>query len=100
MAIAEITIVPLGVEGASMSGYVAGAVKVLEESGLNFELTAMGTIVSGDLDEIWSVLRRMHESCFSAGAPRVLTQVRIDDRRDRVGTPEQKVRSVREKLAR
>ena len=99
MAVVEVSIVPIGTESTSLSPYVAGAIRVLKESSLQYELTAMGTIISGDLDEILDVIRKMHESCFGAGAERVLTQIKIDDRRDRAGTPEQKVRSVLEKLA-
>jgi len=98
MAIVELSIVPIGVEGTSLSSYVAGAIKVLEKTGLKFELTAMGTIISGNLDDIINAIRQMHESCFASGAMRVLTQIRIDDRRDKAGSTEQKIRSVREKL--
>jgi uncharacterized protein (TIGR00106 family) len=79
---------------------VAGAIRVLEKTALKFELTAMGTIISGDLDEILAAIRKMHESCFDAGAVRVLTQIRIDDRRDRESSVERKISSVREKLDR
>ena len=97
MAIVELTIVPVGV-GPSVSAYVAGAIKVLEKTGLEYELTAMGTIIAGDLDHILAAVRKMHESCFDAGAARVLTQIRIDDRRDKESSIERKIRSVREKL--
>ncbi len=98
MAVAEVSIIPLGVPGTSLSTHVARVLKVLKESSLQFELTAMGTIISGDLEEILRVLRRMHESCFSEEVNRVLTQIRIDDRRDKRGSPEQKIRSVMSKL--
>ena len=98
MAVAEVSIIPLGVPGTSLSTHVARVLKVLKESSLQFELTAMGTIISGDLEEILRVLRRMHESCFSEEGNRVLTQIRIDDRRDKRGSPEQKIRSVMSKL--
>jgi uncharacterized protein (TIGR00106 family) len=98
MAVVEVSIVPIGVESTSLSSYVAGALKVLEKSTLQYELTAMGTIISGDLDDIIKTVRLMHESFFSAGLQRVVTQIRIDDRRDRKASPEQKIRSVREKL--
>ena len=98
MAIVELSIVPIGIESTSLSSYVAGVIKVLEKTALKYELTAMGTIISGDLDDILKTIRQMHESCFTAGAMRVLTQIRIDDRRDRQGSTEQKIRSVREKL--
>ncbi|SPF38589.1 conserved hypothetical protein [Syntrophobacter sp. SbD1] len=100
MAIVELSIVPVGIESTSVSSYVAGAIRVLEKTSLEFELTAMGTIISGNLDDILKTIRQMHESCFEAGAKRVLTQIKIDDRRDREGSIEQKVRSVREKLGR
>ena len=99
MAIVELSIVPLGV-GAGVSSFVAEAIKVLEKTALEYELTAMSTIISGDLDDILSVIRKMHESCFGAGAVRVMTQIKIDDRRDRESSVERKIRSVREKLDR
>lgn len=98
MAVVEVSIVPIGVTGTSLSGYVATALEVLQASPVQFELTAMGTILSGELDEILAVVRKMHESLFEKGAPRVLTHIKIDDRRDQVGTPRQKVRSVLDKL--
>jgi uncharacterized protein (TIGR00106 family) len=99
MAVAEVSIIPLGVPGTSLSAHVARVLKVLKESSLPFELTAMGTIITGELDEILQVLRTMHESCFSGEVNRVLTQIKIDDRRDRRGSPAQKIHSVMSKLA-
>jgi uncharacterized protein (TIGR00106 family) len=101
MAIAEVSIVPIGTGDTSVSKYVARVYEVLQRSGLislKYELTAMGTIISGDIGEIWQVLREMHESCFEEGVHRVLTSVKIDDRRDRVTSPEHKVKSVIERL--
>lgn len=94
----EVSVVPIGGVGTSLSGYVARAVRILKESGLQYELTAMGTIISGDLDSIMRVIQKMHESCFQSDIARVLTTIRIDDRRDCSATPERKVRSVVEKL--
>jgi uncharacterized protein (TIGR00106 family) len=99
MAVAEVSIIPLGVPGTSLSTHVARVLSVLKESSLQFELTAMGTIITGDVEEILQVLRKMHESCFSGEVNRVLTQIKIDDRRDKRGTPEQKIHSVMSKLA-
>ncbi len=99
MAVVEVSIIPLGIPGTSLSTHVARVLKVLQDSSLHYELTAMGTIISGDLEEILQVLRKMHESCFSAEVTRVLTQIKIDDRRDKPGSPEQKIRSVMTKLS-
>jgi len=59
----------------------------------------MGTILEGDLDEILRIIRQMQESVFTAGAVRVSTLIKIDDRRDKpTHTMAGKVRSVEEKL--
>lgn len=98
MAVVFVTVVPLGTGTPSVSKYVAGVERVLRESGLKHELTGMGTIIEGDLDAILPVLRKMHEQPFREGVHRVSTSIRIDDRRDKAGSIEGKVRSVREKL--
>jgi uncharacterized protein YqgV (UPF0045/DUF77 family) len=41
---------------------------------------------------------KMHEVPFKKGAPRVLTTLRIDDRRDKKGTIEGKKKAVQSKL--
>ncbi len=100
MAVVEVSLVPVGTGAPGVSRYVARAVKILQVSGLDYELTAMGTIIYGELDAILAVVRRMHESCFECGVERVLTQLKIDDRRDRPAKPGDKVRSVLEQLER
>jgi uncharacterized protein (TIGR00106 family) len=98
MAIVFVTIAPLGTASSSLSPYVAGVERILRKSGLKHELTAMGSIVEGDLDAILPVLREMHEHPFSQGAVRVSTLIKIDDRRDKAASMDAKIRSVKEKL--
>ena len=98
MAIVFVTIAPLGTATSSLSRYVAGVERILRKSGLKHELTAMGSIVEGDLDAILPVLREMHENPFSQGAVRVSTLIKIDDRRDKAASMDAKIRSVKEKL--
>ncbi len=100
MAIVEISIVPLGTATPSVSRFVAKALMVLEKSGLNYKLTPMGTIIEGNLDKIFEVIRQMHEVPFKEGIERVVTTIKIDDRRDKVATMEKKLKSVEEKLKR
>lgn len=99
MAIVEATIVPIGTGTTSVSKYVADCHKVLKgEERIKYMLTPMGTIFEGDLDVILEVIRKMHEIPFREGAMRVSTTIKIDDRRDKVGTMEQKLKAVEEKL--
>ncbi len=100
MAVVEISIVPLGTGSTSMSQYVAACEKELRENstGLKYELTAMGTIIEGDLDQIISLIRRLHEVPFRLGVARVSTSIKIDDRRDKNSSISQKVKSVQDLL--
>ncbi|MFZ5595539.1 MAG: MTH1187 family thiamine-binding protein [Bacillota bacterium] len=99
MAVVEVTIVPLGTGNTSVSDFVAGCLRVLkDEKNLKYSLTPMGTIIEGELEKILDAVRAMHEQPFRAGAGRVLTTIRIDDRRDREITMSGKVSAVEKKL--
>ena len=100
MAILEISIVPIGIPGTSLSAYVADCLQVLKQKRVTFELSAMGTNIEGNLKDLMYIALKMHEVPFKKGAPRVLTTMRIDDRRDKKGTLEGKKKAVRNKLRR
>ncbi|HKL25374.1 MAG TPA: MTH1187 family thiamine-binding protein [Desulfuromonadales bacterium] len=82
MAVVEISVTPLGTGQPGVSEYVAGCVKIAAKSGLSYQLTPMGTVLEGDLEQIFPVLREMAEYPFARGAVRVSTLIKIDDRRD------------------
>ncbi len=99
MAIAEITVIPIGTGSTSLSGYVADMQRALEEvKGITYELTSMGTILEGSLPAILEAVRLLHETPFRSGALRVSTSLKIDDRRDRDSSSRQKLESVERKL--
>ncbi len=101
MIIAEITVIPIGTGTPGVSEYVAAAVEELKNLGLRPQLTAMGTIFeSEDIEEVLKAFRAVHESVFKRGAKRVVTSLRIDERRDKRGTMNQKVESVYSQLNR
>ena len=99
MAMVEVSVVPVGTETPSVSKYVVRAVQLLqEERDIKYELTAMGTIIEGDLERLLALVKRMHQSAFDMGAKRVVTTVKIDERRDKPITIDGKVASVRKEL--
>lgn len=98
MAIVAVNIVPLGV-GPSVSKYVAAAEKVIKDRpGIKRELGPMFTTLEGDLDEVLQAIREMQEAVFETGVARVVTTIKIDDRRDVAATMEAKIASVNSKL--
>ena len=81
--VAEISVVPLGTGSPSVSEYVAGCMDVLiGNSNIKYRLTPMATIVEGPLDQVLKVTKAMHEVPFNKGSMRVVTTLKIDDRRD------------------
>ncbi|WP_256814792.1 MTH1187 family thiamine-binding protein [Cytobacillus sp. Bac17] len=102
MAIADVTVIPIGTETPSASSYVADIQRVLkkyEESGkIRFQLTPMNTIIEGELTDLFEVIQAMHEVPFEKGLMRVATNIRIDDRRDVKRKMEEKVRRVESQL--
>ena len=99
MVIAEVNIIPLGTRTPSVSKHLVRALTVLrEEKNIKYELTSMGTIMEGDLGEILRVVRNMHESTFDGEVMRVVTTLKIDDRRDKTLSIKGKIESLLKKL--
>jgi uncharacterized protein (TIGR00106 family) len=98
---AEISIVPIaGRRDTSMSKEVAAAFEAIHKiKSLKASLTALGTqIEAKDLDSILRAIEAAHQAAKSAGAKRVISTIRIDERLDKTQTLQDKVKSVRQKL--
>jgi uncharacterized protein (TIGR00106 family) len=95
LVVAEVSIVPVGTSGTGVSRYVADSIQVLEDrKDLAYRLTPMGTVIEGPLVNVLDAIKDMHEVPFSKGAKRVVTTIRIDDRRDKPSSMLAKVQSV------
>ena len=93
MAILELTLVPIGTQTTSLSQYVAKAFE-----NIKVELNPMGTVMQGDIDELLKAVRDMQEAVFNEGVDRVYSVIKIDDRRDKDASFEQKLNSVNKRL--
>jgi len=98
MAILEISVVPIGTGQTSLSAYVADCLRVLKKGKVRYELSSMGTNIEGDLKDLFKIATAMHQVPFRKGAKRVVTTMKIDDRRDKKGTLEGKKKAVKNKL--
>jgi uncharacterized protein (TIGR00106 family) len=98
MVILEFSVSPLGV-GESVSRYVARSLEIVEQSGLDYQLHAMGTLVEGELDQVLDVMRQCIEAT-AADCDRVTCSAKLDFRRGHAGRLVSKVASVEQKLGR
>lgn len=98
MIIAEVSIIPVGTSSPSVSSYIAECIKFLKEKNAKFQLTPMGTIIEGEWQEVMDLICEMQEQIFKQGVLRIVTTIKIDERRDKRSSMEAKVNSVRSKI--
>jgi len=94
--LASFSVVPM-TKGESVSHLVAETLKIVDESGLDYQLGPMQTIVEGEeaavMQTIMNCHRRMREL-----SDRVLTTITIDDRKGATGRLQGKVKDVEARL--
>jgi len=82
MIIAEISTFPAD-KGIHLHEYVKEALRTLKESKLSYLVGPMGTCIEApDTTTLFEVMRKMHESLAAKGSMRIVTTIKIDDRRD------------------
>ena len=92
----ELSVIPLG-RGRSISADVADLVKIIDASGLDYRLTAAGTILEGNWEQLMDVSRKCHTE-MRKKTERVVTFVKIDDYAERTGRLTAAVASVETKV--
>lgn len=97
MVLMEFSVIPIG-QGASVSPYIARCLKIVQASGLDYELHAMGTIVEGELDQLLDLMKRCFEE-LQTDCDRINCTAKFDYQRGVSGQIRGNVRSVEEKLA-
>jgi len=77
----EISVYPLGTSNPSISEEVSAIFDVLDRCGLKYEISVMGTTVEGNPAELLSLAGKLHNAVFSDSIRRVVTVIKIDERR-------------------
>jgi uncharacterized protein (TIGR00106 family) len=98
MILLEFAMVPAG-QGDSYSAAVARILDVIDNSGVPYRLTPMGTILEGDWGQVMGVVG----ACFrtlEADSQRISMNLKMDYRAGRESRLESKMRSVEDKLGR
>ena len=98
MYLMEFSMSPLH-KGESVSAYVARSLDIIDASGLDYRLHAMGTIVEGELDQLTDLLKKCFDA-MAADCDRITCSAKFDYRQGAQGRLDSKVASVKEKLER
>ncbi|MBS3813622.1 MAG: MTH1187 family thiamine-binding protein [Candidatus Acetothermia bacterium] len=94
--IVEFDTYPVGQE-EGLGPEIAKAIKIVKESGLDYQLTAMGTLLEGEWDEVMDTIKECHQR-LKEDHTRVETHVKIDDHAGKTGRLTGKVDSVEDNL--
>jgi uncharacterized protein (TIGR00106 family) len=95
MIIAQLSIAPLG-KGTSVHTYVKIVIETLKKEHVNFQTNAMSTIIeTNDIVTLLHIVQKAHQAVIAAGADRVITELKIDDRRDKKATMKSKLSSLK-----
>ena len=99
--LAELEVVPIGTQSPSLSPILAKVATLIDQSGLDYRVGPMGTVVEGDWDRIMALAKQCHQAVLQS-AERVMTTIRLDDRKDKpaAGRIVQKVQSLEAKVGR
>lgn len=94
----ELSIVPL--QGrAHVSDDLAEVLKLVDASGLVYQLTPSGTCIEGGWDEVMELARRCHDR-IRQNSSHVITWIKIEDEEGRHDTLSHNVSSMEEKVGR
>ena len=99
LIVAEIVVTPIGTTKTGLSDYIAKAVDEIKKAGVKYQLHPMGTVFeAADLETACRVMKAAHQAVIKAGAKRVLTTLRVDERLDQPRTMKERVERVTAKV--
>ncbi|MCW8883135.1 MAG: MTH1187 family thiamine-binding protein [Sedimenticola sp.] len=86
-------------KGESVSEYVSQIIKMIHDSGSDYQLTPMGTIIETDtLSQAMTLVESAYQVLDDAGCDRVYSSLKLDIRKGKNNRLKGKVESVRNRI--
>ncbi len=92
MVLLEFSMSPLG-KGESVGQYVAKSLDIIDKSGIDYRLNPMGTVLEGDWDQVFTVVKHCFEE-MRKSCPRISATIKVDYREGARGRLSGKIESV------
>lgn len=96
MVLLEFSMSPMD-KGESLSKYVARSLDIIDRSGLPYKLNPMGTVMEGEWDEVFGVVKKCYDR-MSEDCKRISVHIKVDARKGKEGRLEGKIASVEKRL--
>jgi len=98
MVLLEFSMSPLG-KGESVGRYVARSLDIIDKSGVAYRLNPMGTVLEGEWNDVFQVVRKCYER-MKKDCNRISCTIKVDYRKGHKGRLDSKVASVEKRLKR
>jgi len=98
MVLLEFSMSPLG-KGESVGKYVSRSLEIVDQSRVDYRLNPMGTVLEGEWDEVFGVVRKCYER-MKKDCNRISCSIKVDYRKGAKGRLDGKVMSVEKRLGR
>ncbi len=86
-------------KGESVSAFVSQVVKMIDQSGVSYRLTAMGTIIeTNTMPEALAIVQKAYDVLDAQGCKRIYSSLKFDIRKGKENRLTQKIQSVEEKI--
>lgn len=92
----EFSIIPVG-SGSSIGDRLAEVLKIIDASGIPYKVNPMGTVMEGEWDQLFNLIRRCQESVMMH-EERVITTISLDDRKGKPNRLDEKVKSIEKRI--
>ncbi|WP_022847031.1 MULTISPECIES: MTH1187 family thiamine-binding protein [unclassified Desulfurobacterium] len=87
-------------KGESVSKYVSRIIKMIDESGVEYKLTPMGTVFETDtIEEALEIIKKAYKE-LEPDCNRIYSTVKFDIRKGRKNRMKQKIESVEKRIGR
>lgn len=98
MILLEFSMSPLG-KGESVGKYVARSLDIIDQSDVEYRLNPMGTVLEGDWDRVFGVVKRCFET-MKKDCNRISVSIKVDYRKGQRNRLTSKISSVEKRLSR
>jgi len=75
---------------------VDDAIKIIQDSGLKYQVCPFETAIEGPYDEIMNLVEKVQETCFRSGAEELLVYIKIQNRKEGDVTIDEKMKKYKE----
>jgi uncharacterized protein (TIGR00106 family) len=76
-ALVSIQILPKPADGGDVIPYVDEAIRIIQESGVKYEVHPLETTMEGELPHLFSIIEKMNERMMEIDCKNVISQIKV-----------------------